>query len=124
LVEINEEEALRAGESSFPLWDFSVYNQFTTEPIPKTGDTETAMQWYWDSSHYKKELGDIMLDKIFHYHESGRIVPDNFGILLTSENIDDHLQKIRADRQHYRDTHPDDIAEIEELADKLGSMSK
>ena len=65
-----------------------------------------------------------MLDKIFNYHESGRVVPDNFGVLITSDNIERHLEKIRTDRQHYRDTHPDDIAEIEELADKLGSMSK
>ncbi|MFC1932391.1 hypothetical protein ACFLXU_02005 [Chloroflexota bacterium] len=51
------------------------------------------MQWYWDSSHYKKELGDLMLDKIFNYHESGRIVPDNFGVLITSDNIERHLEK-------------------------------
>ncbi len=115
LVAINEEEARLAGKTPFPLWDFSVYNALTTEAVPPPGDIQTAMRWYWDSSHYKKELGDLMLDRVFGYHKPGRVVPDDFGVLLTSQNIDSHLQKIRADRQHYRDTHPDDIAEIEEI---------
>ena len=79
------------------------------------GDMETEMHWYRDSSHYKKELGDLMLDRIFNYHGSNRVVSDDFGVLLNSENIDSHLQKIRSDRQHYHDTHPEDIAEIENL---------
>lgn len=121
LTAINEQEAHRFGKIPFPLWDFSVYNELTTEAVPVLGDMETVMHWYWDSSHYNRALGDLMLDRIFSYHESGRVVPDDFGVLMNSENIDidSHLQKIRADRQYYRDTHPDDIAEINEVFSKL-----
>ncbi len=115
LVAINEEEARLAGRTPLPLWDFGIYDELTTEPVPPLGDAQTPMRWYWDSSHYKKELGDLMLDRVFDYPEPGRVVPDDFGVLLSSQNIDSHLQKIRADRQHYRDTHPDDIAEIENV---------
>lgn len=115
LVIINEEEACHFGKPPFPLWDFSIYNELTTESLPPLGDMESTMHWWWDSDHYKKELGDLMLDRIFNYHGLGRIVPDDFGVLLNSENIDSNLQKIRVDRQQYRDTHPEDVAEIENL---------
>lgn len=41
LVRINVEEGKRAGASPFPLWDFSGYTRFTTEPFPPPGDAET-----------------------------------------------------------------------------------
>ena len=86
-MEINEQEAARSGESPYPLWDFSGYNSLTTEDVPPDGDSETQMKWYWESSHYKKELGDLVLDRIFDYHHPERIVPDDFGVLLTPKNI-------------------------------------
>lgn len=116
LVEINEQEAARSGESPYPLWDFSGYNSLTTEDVPPDGDSETQMKWYWESSHYKKELGDLVLDRIFDYHHPERIVPDDFGVLLTPKNIIAHLVQIRAKQREYQRLHPEDVAEIEELA--------
>ena len=115
LVTINEEEAHHFSKTPFPLWDFSTYNEFTTEDVPPLGNTEAMMHWYWDGPHYRKELGDLMLDRIFNYHVSGRVEVDNLALLLNSENINDNLEKIRIDREQYRNTHPEDIAEIEGL---------
>jgi len=123
LVEINEQESACFGESAYPLWDFSGYNSLTTEDVPPDGDSETQMKWYWESSHYKKELGDLVLDRIFDYHHSRRIVPDDFGILLTSENITAHLCRIRDKQREYHKLHPGDVAEIEELAKNLHKKS-
>ena len=114
LVRINEEEATIAGKPPFPLWDFSVYCDFTTDPIPAPDDYTTEMKWYWDSSHYRKVLGDLLLDRVF-----GKTTLD-FGVLLTSDNIIEHLHSIRVDQQKYRSSHPVNIAEIEELAKRLG----
>ena len=59
---------------------------------------EIAMQYYWESSHYKKELGDIVLDRLLD------ISPyKDFGIELNSQNIDNHIQKLRDDREKYID---------------------
>jgi len=116
LVKMNEEEAQRAGQPPFPLWDFSGYHTISTETVPALGDTTTMMHWYFDSSHYTPATGDLVLDRIFNYRSPERTVPNDFGILLTSQNIESHLARIRADREHYRLTHPDDIAEIETLA--------
>lgn len=115
LVTINEEEARNYGKKPFPLWDFSGYDEFTTEAVPVENDTQTMMRWWIDPRHYKKELGDLILDRVFGYNDPGHFVPDDFGVLLNSGNIDSILQKIRTDRQNYRDTHPEDVAEIEEL---------
>ncbi len=51
------------------------------------------MQWYWESSHFKKEVGDLVLDKLFDYQALGRVIPDDFGILINRNNIEAHLQK-------------------------------
>ncbi len=116
VVEIVESEAVKAKARPFQVWDFSGYNTITTEPIPATGDKTTRMRYYYESSHYTPAAGDLVLDRIFNYHSPDRTVPDDFGVLLTSQNIESHLARIRADREHYRLTHPDDIAEIEAMA--------
>jgi hypothetical protein len=94
LVRINEEEAARAGHQPLPLWDFSDPNTITREPIPLPGDLK-PMRWYWEFSHYRKETGDLILDRVFDYHDSSRVVPADFGLRLTKENIDAHLARSR-----------------------------
>jgi len=116
LVKMNEEEARRAGQPPFPLWDFSGYNSITTETVPPLGDTQTMMRWYFDSSHYTPAAGDLVLDRIFNYKSPDRTVPDDFGVLLTPQNIEAHLARIRSDRARYRESHPQDVAEIETMA--------
>lgn len=116
LVQMNEEEAQRAGRQPFPLWDFSGYNSISMETVPALGDTETIMRWYIESSHYTSAAGDLVLDRIFNFKSPERTVPDDFGVLLSSHNIDAHLANIRKAREHYRQTHPEDVAEIEALA--------
>lgn len=121
LVKINEEEALLAGRSPFKLWDFSVYNEYTTEDVPSLEDKETEMEWHWEDSHFKKALGDKVLDCIFKQQAS---IQSNFGVLMSSKNITDHLHNVRIDRQNYRDTHLQDIVEIEELYNTYQSNPK
>lgn len=116
LVKINEEESQQAGQLPFPLWDFSGYNTISTENVPALGDTENIMHWYIDSSHYTSAAGDLLLDRIFNFKSPERSAPDDFGVLLTSRNLDAHLANIRADRERYRQSHPGIVAEIESMA--------
>jgi hypothetical protein len=44
----------------------------------------------------------------------GQDYPD-FGVKLTKENIEFHLTKLRAEKEIWRKTHPQDLAEIEAL---------
>ncbi len=124
LVSMNEEEARRAGQPPFPLWDFSGYNSITTEAVPLLGDIQTMMRWYFDSSHYTPAVGNLVLDRIFNYQSPDRTVPDDFGVLLTSRTIEAHLARIRLERERYRQTHPQDVAEIEAMAREVAKTKR
>ena len=118
VVKINEEVAEEFGKPPFPLWDFSVYNEFTMEDIPPIGDTQTRMRWYWDYSHYTKEFGDIILDLMFNLPTPNEYQDIYFGEMITLGNIEEHLREIRDSRELYRNMHPDIINEIQKLRDE------
>lgn len=99
---------------TYPLWDFTGYNAFTTEAIPD--DPQQTMQWYWESSHYKVALGNQVLNRLFN--SSQQI--DNFGKILTNDMIDSHLSQIRQAQQQYQRIHSKEIQEMEILARQLG----
>ena len=42
-----------------------------------------SIQWFLDSAHFKRELGDIILDKIFEYSYPDRKEYGDFGVLLS-----------------------------------------
>ncbi len=71
--------------------DFSGWSAETTEPIPPRGDKH-HLAYYWEAGHFKKELGDRMLDRIF----GGAT---GFGIRLDSQTLE---QQNRSDRQKIR----------------------
>ena len=110
LVTILSEE-----KANYTLWDFTGYNQWTTEAIP--ADPKQTMRWYWESSHYKIALGNKVLDRLFaDYFESQQ---DDFGVILTSEGIEMHLAQIRWARQAYQRNYPQEIKELKTLAQQV-----
>tara|TARA_Y100000746_G_scaffold26393_1_gene20190 strand:- start:8233 stop:9474 length:1242 start_codon:yes stop_codon:yes gene_type:complete len=119
LAEINEEEAKLNKKEPFPIWDFSTYNFFTTERVPELGDIDTKMNWYWESSHFSKELGDIVLDNIFGYPVKDNSPKKYFGTLINTNNIYSHLQNIRVKRDIWRNENLEDIKEIESLSKEI-----
>jgi hypothetical protein len=119
LLRINAEEAARAGAEPFPLWDFSGYTTLTTEAFPPAGDVQSRMRWYWESSHYRKELGDLVLDRIFGYVSPERAVPADFGVELNERSIEAHLAWIRQGRERWVKDFPQDAAEIAAAASAL-----
>lgn len=84
-----------AGKYDAPLWDFSGYNSVTTEPV------KTPMKYYWDSSHFTEFTSDLILKRILGSTEQAREVPADFGVQVSSANIESHLEKVRQDRANY-----------------------
>lgn len=94
------------------LWDFSGYNTFTTEAVPQE---DKPMRWYYESSHYREALAEIVLDTM-----AGILTgASDFGVRLTRANIDAHLAAVRAARKEWATTHPEDIAKIRALEEKV-----
>lgn len=93
-----------------PVWDFSGYNSITTEPI------NDDMKNYWDSSHYRKEVGDLILNRLFQVQEES--VPKDFGTVLTTKNIEQRLAKKRAERLVWEKNNLDLVQLVQDLKRK------
>lgn len=109
LVRINEEESGKSA-AAFPLWDFSGYDEVSSEAVPTSGDNKTLMRWYSDSAHYTPELGKRVVRRMFAADGEA------WGLAMTGANVEAHLAQVRSARERYRATHPQDIAEIENTA--------
>ncbi|MCD8554263.1 hypothetical protein [Seleniivibrio sp.] len=81
------------GKKPFPIIDFAVYNDITTEKIPHSSN---EMQYYYDTSHFKRNVGDMVLERL----KSG-VVKDGFGIELNPRMMDGYLAKMKQERADY-----------------------
>ena len=100
-----------ANNFNITLWDFSGYNSITTEQV------KTPMKYYWDSSHFKEEIGDLILKRVFgNMEDDGKIIiPLDFGIKLVPENIENHLKQTRLDRSRYKNEHYMEVNQLHEM---------
>jgi hypothetical protein len=83
-----------AVQSTVQLFDFSDYNEFTTERVPPSTDRHTIMRWYWEAGHYKPALGEEMLETML-----GGV--GRFGFVLTSTTVEHVLAEIQKDRYRF-----------------------
>jgi hypothetical protein len=77
------DEARRRGVR-VSLWDFACPDHQTAEAVPGDDERKAMMRWYWEAGHFKKELGDLVLARIFG--QGNQYGGEGFGIQLTSEN--------------------------------------
>ena len=54
---------------------------------------------YWDSSHLRVETTEVVMAKIFN--DKSVEVPEDFGVLVTKDNIDEHLENLRKQIKEY-----------------------
>jgi hypothetical protein len=64
------------------FYDFSGLNPVTTNSY-----------YYYDNSHYRRKLGDMIIARIFG--DKHVEAPADFGVLVTNGNIDRHLANLR-----------------------------
>ncbi|MEA5536053.1 hypothetical protein [Crocosphaera sp. XPORK-15E] len=99
-----------------PVWDFSGYNSITTEPI------KDQMTNYVDNSHYSPDVGNLVLNRILSYQTDK--VPQDFGILITPENIDAHLINMRHDQSQWLQTHKNEVELVKTLKRNFDKSQK
>ena len=96
----------------FPLWDFSGYNTVTIDEVPSEKESKRPIGWYYDVVHFNKKLGDLIQDRIFNYHDIGRVIPEDFGIQINSKNINMYQFKQKRKRAQYMLANQEDIQEL------------
>lgn len=96
-----------------PVWDFATYNSITTEAISDN------MISYIDSSHYSQHTGNLILNRILSYKLE--TVPQDFGVLVTPENIESHLEEISENRELWQKEHPEEsqlVYQLKKISEK------
>ncbi len=99
LTRINAEEAERAGQPPFPLWDYANINPQTCEDIALDNDSRVRSQWFNDSAHASPAFGEMVLQEIQSGHsKTGRLLQAaTVNATLTADNIALDV---------YRESHP------------------
>ncbi|MCF6337465.1 MAG: hypothetical protein L3J84_05875 [Gammaproteobacteria bacterium] len=105
------------------IWDFSGYNAYTTE-AESVDKTTNVMDWFWEPAHYRKELGDLMLNRMLGNYCPKETVKPEFGSLISVANIELHLTRQRAAAQTYVANNPLVITKIQKLvSQKRGTQN-
>jgi hypothetical protein len=95
----------------YPVWDFANYNSVTIESV---GDN---MKYYIDSSHYNKKTGNLILGRLFR--DSKQNIPQDFGVLISPQNIESHLEKTRKDSQIWSKNNINDVRLVTNIKDRV-----
>lgn|GEM_PF-1681415 len=87
-------------EMAGQVWDFSGLNPVTTND-----------RNYYDTSHFTKEIGDVVLTKIWQNRDRTPSasnnplkvsIPNDFGVLVTPENVEERVQQLYRQYRSYR----------------------
>ncbi|MGK7885837.1 MAG: hypothetical protein AB4057_14570 [Crocosphaera sp.] len=71
------------------------------------------MSNYVNNCHYTPNIGDFVLNRVLS-HDVEQVTED-FGVLMTPENIEEHLATIRSDREKWAKMRPDEVELVETL---------
>lgn len=104
-------------EKNIPVYDFTSWDGRVAEKLPKK--TREKMKWFWESSHFKKELGDLVLSRSLDCSTLSQY-GKGFGVLLTQKSIDDQLQQLRGGRMKYITGHQQEINTLASLFKRNG----
>lgn len=111
--------AWRGGKDPVPLYDFSGYNAYTTEPVPTAENGYRRMQWYVDSSHFQYAVGARILDRLFGADNGEAPRVPGFGVRLRPDTVERDLAEIREQREAWLATNPPELAWVRELGQQL-----
>jgi hypothetical protein len=104
-----------------PLWDFTTFHTPATSPMPLSRH-DPINPWWIDVSHQSSELGWLTMARIRDaYAGSGQEWHDEFGVLLTPDNIDEHLRRLDRGRRAWIRDNPEQAQWLYEYAEELAA---
>ena len=84
-------------DARITLVDFSGYGAFNCEPIPAAHARGEATRWYWEAGHFKKALGDIVLQRLMS-DMAVAAADGQFGMPLDGASLEANRQRIARER--------------------------
>ncbi|MYM89536.1 hypothetical protein GTP91_20450 [Rugamonas sp. FT82W] len=93
----------RAAGCDVRIFDFSGFNSVTTEAIPQVSH-RSSMQYYWETSHYRSNVGAMILARMYGAGDA----PRDFGVELLPDTVERHLAAMRRARDRYHHEHPEE----------------
>jgi hypothetical protein len=112
ITRINAEVASTRNVDAFPLWDFAAHNSVTMDHMPSSEEKKMEARYFWEATHFKINVGELMIRKMLNYKNKDQIEPVDFGVLLNEKNLDQHLMVIRKAREDYAQTHAEDLKDL------------
>ena len=76
------------------------------------------MIYYWDSSHFKENVGDWVLDRILDIERPEAPIPADFGIALNTANVEKVIKDTRLAHSEYVRTHHVEVNQIRTWVNK------
>ena len=73
------------------FWNFSSLNDITT-----------SNDLYMETSHFKAEVGDMMIDTMCYGKTDPKLQAQGFGFKVTRENVNDFISMLRHQAESYR----------------------
>ena len=101
------------------VWDFSGFTPFHCEPVPPPNDRKTQLKWYWEGGHFKKELGDLVLNQLFASDDAVQATRPQLGSIVTPDSLAAKVQKDLIDEARCRRELPTLLEEVERVASKI-----
>jgi hypothetical protein len=77
------------------FWDFAGYNKMSTEAFTQPPEKISRTVYFWEYSHFKKPVGDLVLSRIF----TGQ--PAGFGQLVTLATLPDDLKRLQTEKENW-----------------------
>jgi hypothetical protein len=111
-----------SGQATVPIWDFTGFTGPVIEEVPPSGDRRTRMRYYLENSHFTPALGEQLLNRML-VGVPGETA-ETWGARITTSAIDEHLARLRREREAYATSHAHEVAWVEQLThDKTGKVS-
>jgi hypothetical protein len=104
-------ERLKESKCDIDLVDFSGISEYTTNRLSSERRAAESPQWYWESSHFKTSLGDLILRRILGKSDVSR----DFGVNLNGEVIENEISKSREELVEYQKNHPQLVNEMRDI---------
>lgn len=120
ILSVVETTQKRFPQSRIVLYDFSGYAEHQCEKIPAAGDLKSETRWYWEGGHFKKTLGDLVLDRVLSNPAS---MPANsqgvFGYRLSPDSVASNASRIAQERADCLRSSPELFANAVAIVDGL-----